>query len=121
LVEAIESTDPARINRTLGNILPGILEAGSDVLVLGCTHYVFAADAMRALVQGDIQILDPAPAVAAQVNRLLPAPSKRRGLQRFWTSGDPQAFARAASALLQRELQADHADWAQPPAREGLG
>lgn len=114
LVEAIESADPQQIERILARILPRLVEAGSDVLVLGCTHYVFAAPAMRALVGDAIHILDPAPAVAAQVNRLLPAPRLRTGQHQFWTSGDPQIFARQASALLQTTVQADYADWVQP-------
>nr|MBV6628936.1 glutamate racemase [Oceanococcus sp. HetDA_MAG_MS8] len=115
LVEAIESTDPQQVNATLAQILPRILEADSDVLVLGCTHYVFAAEAMRAQMPSDVQILDPAPAVAAQVNRLLPAPTQRSGQRQFWTSGDPQTFSRRASALLQHSIQAQHADWVTAP------
>lgn len=47
-------------------------EAGAmDTLVLGCTHYVFAQDVLRALVGPRVQLLETGPPVARQTQRLL--------------------------------------------------
>ncbi len=44
-----------------------------DTLVLGCTHYVFAQDALQALVGPGVQLVSTAQAVARQTRRLLEA------------------------------------------------
>jgi glutamate racemase len=42
----------------------------ADTIVLGCTHYPFVIDAIRQLAPG-VNVIDPAPAVARQVERVL--------------------------------------------------
>lgn len=42
-----------------------------DTLVLGCTHYVFVKDELRALLGPDVQLIDTGAPVARQVRRLL--------------------------------------------------
>ena len=42
-----------------------------DTLVLGCTHYVFVKDDLRALLGPDIQLLDTGAPVARQTRRML--------------------------------------------------
>ncbi|MCD2513937.1 glutamate racemase [Comamonas endophytica] len=42
-----------------------------DTLVLGCTHYIFVKDELRALLGPDIALIDTGSAVARQVRRLL--------------------------------------------------
>lgn len=42
-----------------------------DTLVLGCTHYVFVKDHLRALLGPDIQLLDTGAPVARQTRRIL--------------------------------------------------
>ena len=44
-----------------------------DTLVLGCTHYIFVADALRALVGPDVGIIETGEPVARQTHRLLEA------------------------------------------------
>lgn len=46
-----------------------------DTLVLGCTHYVFAQDALQALVGNGVQLVSTGPAVARQTRRLLESAS----------------------------------------------
>lgn len=49
-------------------------EAGQmDTLVLGCTHYIFAADDLRALVGPDVHFIETGAPVARQTRRLLQA------------------------------------------------
>ena len=49
----------------------GLKTGDIDTLVLGCTHYVFAKDALRELVGPDVLILDTGAAVARQTRRIL--------------------------------------------------
>lgn len=44
-----------------------------DTLVLGCTHYIFAAHELRALVGPDVQFIETGEPVARQTRRLLEA------------------------------------------------
>ena len=41
-----------------------LLKAGADRIVLGCTHYPFLKDVISRLSGPDVQVIDPAPAVA---------------------------------------------------------
>lgn len=71
-----------------------------DTLVLGCTHYPFAADVFRDLLGPDIQLVETGEPVARQTRRLLEAQGllnpKGSGRVEFQTSGKPQALEAAA-------------------------
>jgi len=50
------------------------LESGQiDTLVLGCTHYIFAADDLRAMVGAQVRFMETGEPVARQARRLLQA------------------------------------------------
>lgn len=53
--------------------LAPLLQAGADVLVLGCTHFPFLAPEIQAVTGPGVTLLDPAPAVADQLARQLAA------------------------------------------------
>lgn len=59
----------ARYTDALGSF--GLKTAEMDTLVLGCTHYIFAKDDLRALLGPDVQLVDTGAAVARQTRRLL--------------------------------------------------
>jgi glutamate racemase len=48
-----------------------MLERGIDTIVLGCTHYPFAIPLIQEIAGAGVRVIDPAPAVARQVRRLL--------------------------------------------------
>ncbi|RZJ19772.1 MAG: glutamate racemase [Haliea sp.] len=50
----------------------GLKTGDMDTLVLGCTHYPFAAAALRQLVGPEVRLIDTGEAVARQTRRLLP-------------------------------------------------
>ncbi len=96
LVEAVEAgeLDTPATESLLQGYLDPLLEAGIDQLVLGCTHYPFLAPAIRRIVGPQIEIIDPAPAVARQVGRVLGRRQQREpgpppSVHRFYTTGDP--------------------------------
>ncbi|MBA3058260.1 MAG: glutamate racemase [Gammaproteobacteria bacterium] len=80
LADAIERQDDSKIialcayyTRAMGQF--GINIGEIDTLVLGCTHYPFASDALRQWVGPGVQLIDPGEAVARQTRRQLPEQS----------------------------------------------
>jgi glutamate racemase len=99
LVQQIENgeLDSLETRTILESALRPMLERGIDTVVLGCTHYPFVIPLIQEIVGSDVRVIDPAPAVARQVARLLDATGKRTELQepvtvRFFTSGDADQF-----------------------------
>lgn len=70
LVESGKSDSPAAERMTRRCVEP-LLEKNIDQLVLGCTHYPFLYDTIRRIVGPNIAIIDPSPAIARQVKRVL--------------------------------------------------
>jgi glutamate racemase len=73
LVELVEEgkEDSPEALALLRTYLQPMLDDSVDELVLGCTHYPFLKDSIEKVTQGQMVVIDPAPAVAAQVKRLL--------------------------------------------------
>jgi glutamate racemase len=73
-----------------------LLDAGADTLVLGCTHYPFLRATIEKVAGPGVQVLDPAAAVARELERRLAAlgllaptgDSTPGGHEWFWTSGN---------------------------------
>lgn len=64
--------DSPEAARRVREVIEPLIDAGADRIVLGCTHYPFLRERIGEVVAGrDIEIIDPAPAVARQVSRLL--------------------------------------------------
>lgn len=103
-VEAGELNTP-ETRAALESFLRPMIEAGVDQLVLGCTHYPFLSDAIAEVVGAAVTLIDPAPAVARQVGRVLEARGERApdtsvGHHHFYTTGDAQALAEQAQRLV---------------------
>jgi glutamate racemase len=105
LVELIEEGNlhsPALRALLAGYVQP-LITAGCDTVILGCTHYPFLKPLLADLLPSSVILIDTGTAVARQVRRLL----EERALlaappanaTRFWTSGDPVAFARTLPVL----------------------
>lgn len=73
LVEQIEkgALAAAETESILRQALLPMLEKGIDTVVLGCSHYPFVMPLIEQIVGKNVQMIDPAPAVARQVGRLL--------------------------------------------------
>jgi glutamate racemase len=107
LVEQIEAgdLDGPVTRRILEEALGPMLEQGIDTVVLGCTHYPFVIPLIETIVGPLVRVIDPAPAVARQVARLLDErglirKGKRTGGMRFVTTGDVQTMQVALSRLI---------------------
>lgn len=55
----------------LEGALQPMIERGIDRVVMGCTHYPFVIPLIQEIVGPDVKVIDPAPAIARQVGRLL--------------------------------------------------
>ncbi len=91
LVAQIEkgALEAAETESILREALQPMLAKGIDTVVLGCTHYPFVIPLIERIVGPKVRVIDPAPAVARQVGRLLDA----RGLRH------PAGALRATAAL----------------------
>jgi glutamate racemase len=104
LVESGALEDPA-CDGELRRFLEPMLAAGADTIVLGCTHYPFVIEAIRRLAGPALAVVDPAPAVARHLGQVLrrqglSAEGAEQGQHRFFTTGDPACFDRAAARLV---------------------
>lgn len=81
LVPIIEAEGPGSevLKRTLKSILQPMVADGLDTLVLGCTHYPLVREDIQSIAGPTVQIIDPAPAAARQVKRLLTKLGDRSG------------------------------------------
>ncbi len=102
-VEAGQCNGPVT-ERRLRQYLEPMLAASVDQIVLGCTHYPFLMPLIQQIVGSRAHIIDPAPAVADQVIRVLSAQDALReqpsatidaGLSahKFYTTGQPRTFS----------------------------
>ncbi len=116
LVEMIESGQlaGAELDGLLRGHLTPMLDEGIDTLVLGCTHYPFIADAIRGVLGDHVRLVDPAPAVARQVVRVLEhngsaaARMPERGSTVYLTTDDPDRLETQVFRLLGLAVSAAH-------------
>ena len=63
--------DRKRVLRVVRARVEPLIAAGADVIVLGCTHFPLLAGAIEAVCAGRAEVIDPSPAVARQIRRVL--------------------------------------------------
>ncbi len=102
--------------RILEKALRPMLARGVDRIVMGCTHYPFVIPLIREIVGPGVEVIDPAPAVARQVGRLLDAHEmhnggQKRGKIRFYTTGDPVKLESLLPALAGVQARVEPLRW----------
>lgn len=112
LVSAIENgqLDAPETRTILERALNPMLERRIDTVVLGCTHFPFVIPLIQQIVGPQVRVIDPAPAVARQVERLLDnrawlPTGEQPGSVRYFTTGEISPFV----TLLQRLMLSDSA------------
>ena len=118
LVQQIEQGNLTgdKTRKILEDALYPMIEKNIDTVVLGCTHYPFVIPLIQEIVGEKARVIDPAPAVAKQVKRLLEAGGMRNdssnvGQIKFYTSGDPNELKSQLPVLLGDDGEVYRADW----------
>jgi glutamate racemase len=114
-IEAGDLEGPETEHMLRGWLEPMVQE-GIDALVLGCTHYPIVRPLIERIVGPGVRVIDPAPAVARQVGRLLEqrdmaAPADAMGELICMTSGDTATFSAMLSRMGITDTHVHHATW----------
>ena len=113
LAEAIETqgADSAEVNRLLDSFVAPLAAAGADVVVLGCTHYPWVAEAIARRMPAGTALLDTGEPVARQLERLLAAGQLLGGgygRLTVATSGAPEAVMATVDRLWGAGMLIEH-------------
>lgn len=107
LVDQIEKGDLTgpETRCILEDALNPMLAEGIDTVVMGCTHYPFVIPLIQTITGPAVRVIDPAPAIARQVRRLLAEnegfnPADAPAKLAFFTSGDSVALKTLLPELL---------------------
>jgi glutamate racemase len=104
----------------LENALRPMLAQGVDTVVMGCTHYPFVIPLIEAIAGPGVLVIDPAPAVARQVGRVLEAhqllspcenPAPLGAKAHFFTTGDPSRLREMLPILLGEAHDVQYLQW----------
>ena len=118
LVEAIENgqLESPQTRAILEKAIHPMLAKGADTLVLGCTHFPFVLPLIRQIAGPNVNVIDPAPAIARRTQALL----QQHNLQnsdgnsyppQLATSGDLNAFSASIVNLLHLRIQPHKLVW----------
>lgn len=107
-VEAVERGETAPQGQTLelvNQYVEPLIKQGADTLVLGCTHFPFLEEAIKKVAGANINLINPADAVAKQVKQVLLrnnlfAPPNATATHSFESTGDKTMLKTIASKIL---------------------
>jgi glutamate racemase len=118
LVGKIEAghLDTPETDIILKSALGPMLAQGIDTVVLGCTHYPFVIPSIQKIVGPHVRVIDPAPAIARQVGRVLEshnltAGEGRMGKLRLLTSSDPSRLEKVLPMLIRGTSPVEALGW----------
>lgn len=107
LAEQVEAgkLDTPETETMLRGWLAPMLAARADSVVLACSHYPFVIEVIRRIAGDAVNVIDPAPAVARHVQRVLEqahllVPAASEPAHRFYTSTDPGDMQRLLKQLV---------------------
>jgi glutamate racemase len=108
--------DSPQVRAILERALKPMLAQGIDTVVLGCTHFPFVIPTIKSIVGPDVRVIDPAPAIARQVERLLEAnglrgPDKSSSQVRYLTTGDPKKMESLLPELIGVTAEVHKLEW----------
>lgn len=130
LVQQIEKgdLDGDETRRILQRALEPMLAENIDTVVLGCTHYPFVIPLIQKIVGENVRVIDPAPAVARQTERLLdaaglkrpPGEDKKSGAVQLYTSGRAALLRSLLPKLLGQDVPVERLEWVDERLLTGL-
>jgi glutamate racemase len=89
LVDHIEKGDYAKAHSDLRKYLDGLIQAGVDTLVLGCTHYPAIKDEARSIMGGNVAVVSQDEIIPAKLEGYL---KKHEEIQNFLSQGSTIRF-----------------------------
>lgn len=103
LVENLE-LDGDHAREVVEKSLRPLLDEGADVVVLGCTHYPFLRPLMESVAGPGVRFIDPAPAAARQLIKMLDKygiayGTEREGRVTLRSSGDPDSARKLLDSI----------------------
>jgi len=115
LVPLIEvgTNDSPEMQSALLEYLEPLMKESIDTLILGCTHYGFAIDAIRDVVGTEIKVVSESHAVPSKLveylerHRDLDARLARAGTVEFFTTGEVERFNSIGSVFLGQPLKSE--------------
>ena len=110
LVELIEAGkyEGGEVEDLLRVYLLPMMDEGVDSLVLGCTHYPFLEKSIRKIVGQSMNIINPAPSVALQTQRIInerrvdsyaQVQKEKRGSSLFYSTGETETLIKIATTI----------------------
>ncbi len=117
MVELVEAglLDGDEVDAVIGPILDPLVTEGTDVLVLGCTHYPFLRSAIERYVGTSVRVIDSGNAIARRTMSLLQAghllhERGRPGSLTMVTTGDADDTSAVVRTLIGRDMEVAHVD-----------
>jgi glutamate racemase len=118
LVDEIEvgNLNGAKARKILEKALSPMLTKGIDTVVLGCTHYPFVIPVIESIVGPNVRVIDPAPAVARQVERVLTLKGlktrdRSNGQVYYLTTGSLRVLARFVKNVFGEQVEVGRLSW----------
>jgi glutamate racemase len=128
LVAQIENghLDTPETRLILEKAIHPMLKAGIDTIVQGCTHYPFITPLIQEIAGPQVRVIDPSPAIARQVSRLIDSHNMRTeqakpsegygnnanlGKVHFLTSGDPVRLKAMLPRLWGQSAEVEKITW----------
>jgi glutamate racemase len=118
LVQAVERCDTSspELMALLESYLRPMLDAHADTLVLGCTHYPFLDNAIRAIAGDRLALIDTSVAIARQTERLLdqhglraaPSPASGSEVPRLYSTSNGESQRQLVASLLGLDIRVEH-------------
>jgi len=108
--------------KILRNALEPMLKKGVDTVVMGCTHYPFVIPLIQRITGPAVQVVDPAPAIARQIKRLLEAngdlaQESARAEVKFFTTGKAEEFSAHLHYFSDEPTNVHTATWTENPLK----
>jgi glutamate racemase len=113
LADAIERGDVQSQQALCEHYVQALLDEAlgdMDTVVLGCTHYPFAADVLTRLLGPEVALVDTGAAVARRTRDVLNMPSPvntKATPPKLFSTGDPAALSLAAQRWLGLQIHAE--------------
>lgn len=110
LEELVEegNLDSPEINEVLKKELVPLIAKGVDAIALGCTHYPFLTEKVKAIVGESVAVVDSGGAVARRLKEILTHNdllSTKKEQDSYFTTGNLERFQRVAQELMHRKLE----------------